>query len=43
MVLDGGEWPASRPGLLTPGERASGAHLIEGWVGSRAGLDGFQG
>lgn len=40
-VVDGGEWQASRPGLRTPEERVSGAHLIEGWVGHRAGLDGF--
>jgi hypothetical protein len=33
-ALVGGEWPASRPGHLTPG-----THWIGGWVDSRAGLD----
>jgi hypothetical protein len=32
-ALDGDEWPVSRPGCFTPGERASGAHWIGGWVG----------
>jgi hypothetical protein len=38
LALDGGEWSASRPGLFTPRERASGTHWI-GWVGPRAILD----
>jgi hypothetical protein len=38
-ALDGGEWSASRPGRLTPRERAPGAHWIGGWVGPRAVLD----
>jgi hypothetical protein len=38
-ALDGGEWPASRPGRFTPRERAPGTHWIGGWVGPRAGLD----
>jgi hypothetical protein len=37
--LDGDELSASRPGCFTPGERASGTHWIEGWVGPRVGLD----
>jgi hypothetical protein len=37
--LDGGEWSASRPGRLTPRERAPGTHLIGGWAGPRAVLD----
>jgi hypothetical protein len=37
--LDGGEWPASRPGHFTPRERTPGTHWIGGWVGPRAGLD----
>jgi hypothetical protein len=37
-VLDVGEWAASRPGRITPGKRAPGAHWSEGWVGPRAGL-----
>jgi len=38
-VLDGGEWPVTRPGLCTPRERAPGNHCIGGWVGPRIGLD----
>jgi hypothetical protein len=38
-ALDGGEWSASLPGLLTPRERAPGSHWIGGWVGPRAVLD----
>jgi hypothetical protein len=38
-ALSGGEWSASRPCRLTPGERAPGIHWIGGWVGPRAGLD----
>jgi hypothetical protein len=32
-ALDGGEWSASRPGRLTPRERAPGTYWIGGWVG----------
>jgi hypothetical protein len=39
LALPGGEWSASRPGRFSPGERAPDTHLIEGWVGPRAGLD----
>jgi hypothetical protein len=35
----GGEWSTSRPGRLTPAERAPGTHCIGGSVGPRAGLD----
>jgi hypothetical protein len=38
-ALAGGEWSASRPYRFTPGEKATGTHWIEGWVGPRAGLD----
>jgi hypothetical protein len=38
-ALDGGEWSASRPGHITPKERAPGTHWIGGWVGPRAVLD----
>jgi hypothetical protein len=38
-ALAGGEWSASRPCRLTPGERVPGTHWIGGWVGPRAGLD----
>jgi hypothetical protein len=38
-ALDGGEWSASRPGCITPRERAPGTHWIGGWVGPRAVLD----
>jgi hypothetical protein len=34
-----GEWSASRPVRLTPGERVPGTHCTGGWVGPRAGLD----
>jgi hypothetical protein len=34
-----GELSASRPGRFTPGERASGAHWVGGWVDLRADLD----
>jgi len=38
-TLDGGEWPASCPGCLTPRERAPSIHWIGGWVRTRADLD----
>jgi hypothetical protein len=38
-ALVGGEWPASRPGRFTPGERAPGTHWIGGWLGPGAGVD----
>jgi hypothetical protein len=38
-ALDGCEWPTSRPGRFTPGERDSDARWVGGWVGPRAGLD----
>jgi hypothetical protein len=41
-ALVGGEWPASRLGRFTPGERTPGTHLIGGWVDSRAGLDDME-
>jgi hypothetical protein len=41
-ALAGGEWLASRPGRLTPGERARGAHWIWGSVGPRTGLDDME-
>jgi hypothetical protein len=37
-ALVGGEWSASRPCRLTPGERDPGTHSIGGSVGPRAGL-----
>jgi hypothetical protein len=37
-TMDEGEWPASCPCRITPGERAPGTQLIV-WVGPRAGLD----
>jgi hypothetical protein len=39
FILDGVDWPASRPRPFTHGEKAPGTHLIEGWVGPRAGLE----
>jgi len=38
-ALDGDEWSASLYGRFTPRERVSDIDWIEGWVGSRAGLD----
>jgi hypothetical protein len=38
-ALDGGEGSASRPGSITPRERARDTHWIGGWVGPRAVLD----
>jgi hypothetical protein len=38
-VPAGGEWSASRPDRLPPGEKAPGTHWIGGWVDPRAGLD----
>jgi hypothetical protein len=38
-VLDGGEWPASRPGRFTLRGKTPGIHWIGGWVGPSAGLD----
>jgi hypothetical protein len=38
-ALDGGEWSASRFGLFTPRERATGTHWIGGWVGPRTVLE----
>jgi hypothetical protein len=37
-ALAAGEWTASRPGHLTPGQRAPGTYWVGGWVDSRAGL-----
>jgi hypothetical protein len=41
-ALVGGEWSASRPGYLTPGERDPGTHWIEGCVDPRVGLDNVE-
>jgi len=38
-ALGRGEWPASRPGLFTTGERDPGTRWIGSWIGHRAGLD----
>jgi len=38
-TLDGGEWSVSPPGRFSPTERGPGTHWIEGWMGSRGGLD----
>jgi hypothetical protein len=34
LALDGGKWPASRPGCISPS-----TYWIGGWVGPRAGLN----
>jgi hypothetical protein len=38
-ALVGRKWSTSRPGRITPGERAPGTYCIGGWVDLRAGLD----
>jgi hypothetical protein len=40
--LDGGEWSASRPGRITPGEKAPGTRWIEVRVGPRADFDAVE-
>jgi len=42
MALDGGEWSASRPGRVIPGEEARDTHWVGEWVGSIAGLDAVE-
>jgi hypothetical protein len=42
LALTGGEWSASRPGRVTPGEKAPDSHWIGGWVDHRAGLDDLE-
>jgi hypothetical protein len=37
-ALVGGEWWASSPCRITPGEIAPGSHWIGGWMGSRSDL-----
>ena len=39
-VLDGLSGQNHAPAALLPGKR-TGTHCIEGWVGHRAGLDGY--
>jgi hypothetical protein len=41
-ALVGGEWSTSRPGRITPGERAPSTQWIGGWVDLRAGLDDLE-
>jgi hypothetical protein len=38
-ALDGGEWSASRPGVLAPGKGRLHTHCAGGWMGPREGLD----
>lgn len=38
-AVDGAEWPDSRPGRFTTGERAPSNHWISGLVGSKIDLD----
>jgi hypothetical protein len=42
LALDRGEWSASGPGLLTPGEGAPCTHCIGGWVGIGVALDAVE-
>ena len=40
-ALEGGEWPAARPGrTLPPGKTRYSTNFTAGWVGPSAGLDG---
>jgi len=41
VALEGGEWRAARPDRTYPRERPYN-HFTEGWVGPRAGLDGWE-
>jgi len=38
-ALDGDEWATSRPGYVTPRERAPGTQWLGSWLGPRVGLD----
>jgi hypothetical protein len=39
LELVGGEWSASRPSRISPGERSSSTRRVGGWMGPRTGLD----
>jgi hypothetical protein len=39
--IDGGEWSTSRPGRLTPRERAPDTHWIGGWVDQKGWICGI--
>jgi hypothetical protein len=41
-TLVAGEWSGSRPGSVTPGERAPATHWIGGWVDPMARLDDME-
>jgi hypothetical protein len=41
-ALVGGEWSASHPYRLTPGEGGPDTHQTGNWVGSKAGLDNME-
>jgi hypothetical protein len=41
-ALVGGEWSATHPSNFNLKERFSGTHCIEGWLGSRIGLDNVE-
>jgi hypothetical protein len=41
-ALVAGEWPVSRSGRFTPGERAPGTHWIGGSMDPRANLDNVE-
>jgi hypothetical protein len=42
LALDGREWSLSDPGHITPMQRKGPyTHWMGGWVGPRAGVDGF--
>jgi hypothetical protein len=41
-VPDVGEWLASCPSSIIPGERANGTHWMGGWMGPRVGLESVE-
>jgi hypothetical protein len=41
-ALDGGEWRASCPGRLIPGEGGHVTNWIGGWAGSSVGLEAMK-
>jgi hypothetical protein len=43
LALDGGEWSISCPGHITcVGRKGPYTHQMGGWVGPRAGVNGFE-
>jgi hypothetical protein len=42
LALDGGEWSASCPSLITRRERVHSTHWLWGWLGLNVGLDAVE-